>query len=46
MKEILSTVGSCTIVVLVIYIIKKINDYRYLKKEENQNYKIDKDDDG
>jgi hypothetical protein len=45
MNGFLSTVGSCAIVVLVAYIIKKINDYLYSKKENNQNYKFDKEDD-
>lgn len=44
MNEFLSTIGSCSIVILIVYIIKKINDY-HLKKEENKNYKFDKDDD-
>ena len=44
MKGFLSTIGSCTIVILVVYIIKKINDYLYSRKEENQNYKFDKED--
>lgn len=45
MNGFLSTVGSCAIVVLVVYIIKKVNDYLYSKKEKSQNYKFDKEDD-
>ena len=44
MNGFLSTVGSCTIVALAVYLIKKINDYLYLKKENSQNYKFDKED--
>ena len=45
MKNILSTIGSCSITILIFYIIKKINDYLQSENEEDTNYKIDKDDD-
>lgn len=43
MKDILSTVGSCSVALATIYLIKKINDY--LKSDNDVEYKIDKDDD-
>ena len=45
MNEILSTIGSCSIIVLITYITKISNEYRYLKRDENKSYKIDKEDD-
>ncbi len=45
MKDILSTIGSCTIAILLIYIIKKIDGYIPERGKENKNYKIDRDDD-
>lgn len=45
MKNILSTVGSCSITVLIFYIIKKIQDFLQSENEEDGNYKIDKEDD-
>lgn len=43
MNEMLSKIGLCSILITITYIIKKINEYLYLKKEESQNYKIDED---
>lgn len=45
MNKILIEIGSFSIVLLVIYAIKKINDYSHSKKEGNKTYKFDKDDD-
>ncbi|MDF2985794.1 MAG: hypothetical protein K0R50_1304 [Eubacterium sp.] len=45
MKDILSTVGSCSIALATIYLIKKINDYLKSKEEGKKSYKFDKDDD-
>ncbi len=45
MKNILSTVGSCSITILIFYLIKKINDYLHSENEEDTKFKIDKDDD-
>lgn len=44
MNGFLSTLGSCTIVVSVVYIVKTVNDYLYSKKENSQNYKFDRED--
>ncbi len=44
MDKILIGIGSFCIAIVVIYLIRKINDYLNLKKERNYNYKIDRDD--
>ncbi len=45
MKDILSTVGSCSVALATIYLIKKINDYLKSDNDVDTNYKIDNDDD-
>ncbi len=44
MDKILIGIGSFSIAIVAIYLIKKINDYLNFKKERNYNYKIDRDD--
>lgn len=41
----LSTIGACSVSILFIYIIKKIDDHLCMKREENRNLKIDEEDD-
>lgn len=36
MNRTLSTVGACSIVIFIIYFIKKIDDYLFFKREEYQ----------
>lgn len=36
MNEFLQTIGSCSLVILVIFIIKKVDDYFYFKKYEKE----------
>ena len=43
MNEILLKIGACSIVILVFYIIKKVDDYVFFKKEEYRSFKFDKD---
>jgi hypothetical protein len=43
MNAIIFIVGECAIAFLIIYLIKKWNEYLKLKKEEYKNSKIDAD---
>lgn len=45
MNEVLIRIGLCSIVLLIVYIIKKVDEYFYFKKDENISYKFDKEDD-
>lgn len=45
MNEILLKIGSCSIVILVFYIIKKVDDYVFFKRDEYKSIKLDKDSD-
>ncbi len=45
MNGILSTIGLCSIVILIFYIIKKVDDYLNLKKENYKSIKFDEDSD-
>ena len=45
MNGILSKIGLCSIALLILYVIRKVYDYFYFKKEDNEKYKIDDDDD-
>ncbi len=44
MNKILIGIGSFSIVIVIIYLIRKINDYLKFKEERNHSYKIDRDD--
>jgi hypothetical protein len=41
----MSTIGLCSIVIFIFYIIKKVDDYLYFKKEDNKNINFDEDSD-
>lgn len=43
MDGILSTIGLCSIVLFIFYIIKKVDDYLYFKKDGNKNINFDKE---
>jgi hypothetical protein len=45
MDKILIGIGLFSIAIVVIYLIRKINDYLNLKEERKHSYKIDRDDD-
>lgn len=45
MGEFLSRIGLFSIWMLILYIIKKTNDYFYFKNEESKIYKFDQGDD-
>lgn len=45
MNEFLARVGMLSIALLILYIIKKVDDYLYFRREENEIYNSDKDDD-
>lgn len=45
MNGFLSRIGLLSITVLIIYAISKIDEYCYLKKEENKSHKYVEDDD-
>ena len=45
MNGILSTIGLCSIVILIFYFIKKIDDYINFKKEEYKSINSDEDSD-
>lgn len=45
MNGFLSQTGLLSITLVVIYVIKRINDYCYFRKEEKINFKLDKADD-
>lgn len=45
MNGIMSTIGLCSIVIFIFYIIKKVDDYLNLKKEDYNSIKSDEDSD-
>ncbi len=45
MEGILAKIGLMSIVILILYLLKKLDDYRYYSSEKDKNYKIDRDDD-
>jgi hypothetical protein len=45
MNEVLSGIGLLSISLLILYVMKKVDNYFYFKKERNQSYNFDKDDD-
>lgn len=44
MDLILSEIGLCSIIILIIFVIKKVDEYLYFRKEDSICYKFDKDD--
>lgn len=45
MDKLLSTIGACSVVAFIIFLIKIINNKLNMKSENNKTYKFDDDDD-